>query len=458
MKIIILGAGQIGGTLAEHLTSEDNDITIVDEDIKILQSLDEKLDVRAIVGHAALPSVLRRAGAEDADMVLAVTNSDETNMLACQIAYTLFNTPMKIARVRNAEFELYKAELFDNRAIPIDVLISPEQLITRYVKRLIEYPGALQVLDFANGLVQCVGLRAVKGAPLVGRALKNLHIHMPSVKTRIAAIFRHDKSIKPEGETIIQADDEVFFICEKSEVREVMSEMRGIDAPYKRIMIAGGGNIGLNVAKTLEKQYHIKIIDHGQPRCRSLAEQLNKTVVLCGDAADKNLLYNENIEETDVFCALTNDDETNIMSATLAKRMGARKVMALINRPAYVDLIEGGEIDIAISPQQATISSLLTHIRRGDIAQVHSLRRGAAEAIEAVAHGTFETSKVVGRKIVDLKLPPGTTIGVIVRGEEILPGHGDTVIEADDHVILFVTDRRHIKDVERLFQVAINFF
>jgi trk system potassium uptake protein TrkA len=458
MKIIILGAGKIGGTLAEHLTSEANDITIVDDDIKILQALDEKLDVRAIVGHASLPSVLRRAGAEDADMIIAVTNSDETNMLACQIAYTLFNTPMKIARVRNAEFELHKADLFDNKAIPIDVLISPEQLITRYIKRLIEYPGALQVLDFAHGRVQCVGLRALKGAPLVGRALKNLHIHMPSVKTRIAAIFRQDTTIQPEGDTIIQADDEVFFICEKSEVREVMSEMRGIDIPYKRVMIAGGGNIGLNLAKTLEKQYHIKIIDHGQPRCRVLAEQLNKAVVLCGDAADKNLLYNENIEETDVFCALTNDDETNIMSATLAKRMGARKVMALINRPAYVDLIEGGEIDIAISPQQATISSLLTHIRRGDIAQVHSLRRGAAEAIEAVAHGNFDTSKVVGRKISELKLPPGTTIGVIVRGEEVLPGHDDVTIEAEDHVILFVTDRRHIKDVERLFQVAINFF
>ncbi len=458
MKIIILGAGQIGGTLAEHLTSEANDITIVDDDIKVLQSLDEKLDVRVVVGHASLPSVLRRAGAEDADMIIAVTDSDETNMLACQVAYTLFNTPLKIARVRSAEFELYKSELFDNKAIPIDVIISPEQLITRYVKRLIEYPGALQVLDFANGTVQCVGLKALKGAPLVGRALKNLHMHMPSVKTRIAAIFRHDKAIVPQGDTIIQADDEVFFICQKSEVREVMSEMRGVDIPYKRIMIAGGGNIGLNLAKTLEKQYHIKIIDHGQPRCRVLAEQLNKAVVLCGDAADKTLLYNENIEETDVFCALTNDDETNIMSATLAKRMGARKVMALINRPAYVDLIEGGEIDIAISPQQATISSLLTHIRRGDIAQVHSLRRGAAEAIEAVAHGNFDTSKVVGRKVSELKLPPGTTVGVIVRGEEIIPGHDDALIEAEDHIILFVTDRRHIQDVERLFQVAINFF
>jgi trk system potassium uptake protein TrkA len=457
MKIIILGAGQVGGTLAEHLTSEDNDITIVDSDVKILQAIDEKLDVRAIVGHASHPSVLRRAGAEDADMLIAVTNNDETNMMACQISYSLFKTPIKIARVRSSEYMVYP-QLFENRAIPIDVLISPEQLVTRYVKRLIEFPGALQVLDFASGRVQCVALRAVAGAPLVGQALRNLHIHMPSIKTNIAAIFRKDKSVEISDDTVIEPNDEVFFICESNEIREVISELRGATAPYKRIMIAGGGNIGFNLAQTLEKNYNVKIIDRGQPRCRTLAEQLNKTVVLCGDCSDKNLLYNENIEETDVFCALTNDDETNIMSATLAKRMGARKVMALINRTAYVDLIEGSEIDIAISPQQSTISSLLTHIRRGDIVQVHSLRRGAAEAIEAVAHGTLETSKVVGRTIETLPLPPGTVISVIVREDKVISAEPTTRIAADDHVILFVSNKKYIGDVERLFQVAINFF
>lgn len=457
MKIIILGAGQVGGTLVEHLTSESNDITVVDQNLKTLQALDEKYDVRAIVGHASHPGVLRRAGAEDADMVIAVTDSDETNMLACQISYTLFNTPMKIARVRSTEYILYQ-ELFDNRAIPIDVLISPEQLITRYIKRLIEYPGALQVLDFAGGQVQCVGLHVKQGAPLDGQAIKNLVVHMPSVKTRIVAIFRQNKTIVPTDETVIQADDEIFFICESTEVNAVMSELRGVDQPYRRIIIAGGGNIGLNLAKTLEKHYNVKIIDHGQARCRTLAENLNKAVVLYGDASDKNLLFNESIEETDVFCSLTNDDETNIMSATLAKKMGARKVMALINRTAYVDLIEGSEIDIAISPQQATISSLLSHIRSGDIVQVHTLRRGAAEAIEAVARGTQETSQVVGRKIRDLSLPPCATIGVVVRGEKVISAEEDLILETDDHVIIFVSDRRHIKDVERLFQVSITFF
>ncbi len=457
MKIIILGAGQVGGTLAEHLTSEHNDITVVDNNVKILQTIDEKLDVRTIVGHASHPSVLRRAGAEDADMLIAVTNNDETNMLACEIAYSLFKTPIKIARVRSSEYMLFP-QLFDNKSIPIDVLISPEQLVTRYVKRLIEFPGALQVLDFANGHVQCVALRAVEGAPLVGQALKNLYIHMPSIKAKIAAIFRQNTLVTLDEDTVIQANDEVFCICESTEIREVISELRGLIEPYKRIMIAGGGNIGFNLAQTLEKNYHVKIIDRGQARCRMLAELLNKSVVLCGDCSDKNLLYNENIEETDVFCALTNDDETNIMSATLAKRMGARKVMALINRTAYVDLIEGSEIDIAISPQQSTISSLLTHIRRGDIVQVHALRRGAAEAIEAIAHGTLETSKVVGRTIETLPLPPGTLISMLVRGEEVIPAEPATKIEADDHVILFVSNKKYIGDVERLFQVAIHFF
>lgn len=457
MKIIILGAGQVGGTLAEHLTTEDNDITVIDSDVKVLQAIDEKMDIRAIVGHASHPSVLRRAGAEEADMLIAVTNNDETNMLACQIAYRLFNTPIKIARVRSSEYMGYH-ELFDNKAIPIDVLISPEQLITRYVKRLIEFPGALQVLDFAGGKVQCVGLRAIQGAPLVGQALKNLHVHLPSVRTKIAAVFRKNNPIVPTDDTVIEAGDEVFFISESRDVREIISELRGGDVPYKRIMIAGGGNIGLSLAQTLEKNYHVKIIDHGQTRCRFLAEHLNKAVVLCGDCSDKTLLYNENIEETDIFCALTNDDETNIMSATLAKRMGARKVMALINRTAYVDLVEGSEIDIAISPQQATISSLLTHIRRGDIVQVHALRRGAAEAIEAIAHGNLDTSKVVGRSIKELRLPPSTVIAMIVRQDTIIPPEPTTVIEADDHVILFVSDKNHIRDVERLFQVAISFF
>jgi trk system potassium uptake protein TrkA len=456
MKILILGAGQVGSTLAENLAHEANDITIIDQNEEILRLLQDRLDLRTVSGHASHPDILRAAGAEDADMLVAVTDSDETNMVACQVAYTVFHTPTKIARIRAIEY-LSQPNLFGTAALPIDFLISPEQLITDYIKRLIEHPGALQVLDFADGQVQLVGVKAYYGGPLVGHELRTLRDHMPKVDTRVAAIYRRNRAILPKGHTVIEADDEVFFIAATKDIRAVMSELRRLDKPYKRIMIVGGGNIGKRVAQALESKYQVKVLDHDPARTRMLSNELKKTIVLQGDAADQDLLLEENIEKTDVFCALTNDDEANILSSMLAKRRGARKVMTLINRAAYVDLIESGDIDIAISPQQATIGSLLTHIRRGDVVKVHSLRRGAAEAIEAIAHGDETTSKVVGRKIEDLKLPPDTTIGAIVRGNEVIIAHHDTVIQSEDHVILFLVDKARVAEVERLFQVGITF-
>lgn len=457
MKIIILGAGQVGGTLAEHLASEANDITVVDTDVERLRDLGDRLDIRTVQGKGSFPTVLRQAGADDADMLVAVTNSDETNMLACQIAYTLFKTPTKIARVRDAAY-LTRPELFDNDHIPVDVLISPEQVVTHYIKRLIEYPGALQVIDFGEGKAQLVAVKAYYGGPLVGQQLRELREHMPNVDTRVAAIFRRDRPILPQGNTVIEVDDEVFFIAAKAHIRQVMGEMRRLDERYKRIMIAGGGNIGERLAEAIESRYQVKIIDMNPARCRYLSETLSNSVVLLGSASDRDLLLEENIGDVDLFLALTNDDEANIMSSLLAKRLGARKVMTLINNPAYVDLVQGGEIDIAVSPQLATIGTLLTHVRRGDIVSVHSLRRGAAEAIEAVAHGDSKSSKVIGRAIGAIQLPPGTTIGAIIRDEEVLIAHDNTVIESGDHVILFLVDKKYIREVERLFQVGLSFF
>ncbi len=456
MKIIILGAGQVGSSLANHLASEANDITVIDSNSKRLQELQDRLDLRTVAGQASHPDVLRRAGAEDADMIIAVTNSDETNMVACQVAFTLYRTPTKIARVRAQEYLQYP-ELFTQESLPVDVMISPEQLVTDYVHRLIEHPGALQVLDFSGGRVQLVAVKAYYGGPLVGHELRTLRDHMPGVQTRVAAIYRRGRALIPEGNTVIEADDEVFFIAAKKDIRAVMSELRRLEKPVKRVIIAGGGNIGTRLGKALEHQFQVKLIDHNAPRTAAISEELERTIVLHGDAADEELLLEENIENTDVFCALTNDDEANILSAMLAKRLGARKVMALINRAAYVDLVESGDIDIAISPPQATIGSLLAHVRRGDVVMVHSLRRGAAEAIEAIAHGDQYSSKVVGRAIEDIKLPHGTTIGAIVRGDEVLIAHHDTVIEAEDHVLLFVVDKKRIPEVERLFQVGITF-
>jgi trk system potassium uptake protein TrkA len=456
MKIIILGAGQVGSSVAANLASEANDITVIDHDLDRLRALQDRLDIRTIQGRASHPEVLDRAGAEDADMVIAVTNSDETNMVACQVAYTIYHTPTKIARVRASEY-LAHPQLFAQDALPIDVLISPEQVVTDYIQRIIDTPGALQVLNFADGKVQLVAVRAIAGGPLVGEQLKTLRTHMPGIDTRVAAIFRAGHPIIPTGDTIIEADDEIFFIAARQYIRAVMSELREVDRPNKRIIIAGGGNIGRRLARSLENNHSVKIIDHNPERSRATSEELKKTIVLLGDASDEDLLLDENIENTDVYCALTNDDEANILSALLAKRLGARKVMALINRSSYVDLVESGDIDIAISPQQATIGTLLTHVRRGDVVAVHSLRRGAAEAIEAVAHGDESSSKVVGRAIEDLDLPYGTTIGAIVRGDEVLIAHHDTVIQSDDHVILFLVDKKYIPQVERLFQVGITF-
>lgn len=456
MKIIILGAGQVGSSLANNLASEANDITVVDVDTPLLQELQDRLDLRTINGHASHPDVLLRAGAEDADMIIAVTNSDETNIVACQVAYTLFHTPTKIARVRSQAY-LQHAELFTQEAMPVDVIISPEQLVTDYVHRLIEHPGALQVLDFSAGRVQLVAVRAYYGGPLVGHELKTLRDHMPGVQTRVAAIYRRGRAINPEGNTVIEADDEVFFIAAKKDIRSVMSELRKLEKPVKRVIIAGGGNIGKRLARALEHHYQVKLIDHNAERTRAISEELERTIVLHGDAADEDLLLEENIEQTDVFCALTNDDEVNILSAMLAKRLGASKTMALINRAAYVDLVESGDIDIAISPPQATIGSLLAHVRRGDVVMVHSLRRGAAEAIEAIAHGDAASSRVVGRAVEEIQLPEGTTIGAVVRGEEVLIAHHDTVIEAEDHVLLFVVNKKRLPEVERLFQVGAIF-
>ncbi len=456
MKIIILGAGQVGATLAENLASEANDITVVDTQPGLLADLQDRLDIRSVQGFAAHPEVLRRAGAEDADMIIAVTESDETNMVACQVAYTLFHTPTKIARIRAAEY-LNEERLFQQDALPVDMSISPEQLVTDYIQRLIQYPGALQVVDFAEGRVRVVGVKAYYGGPLVGQELQTMREHIPGVDTRVAAIYRRGKPLIPEGDTVIEADDEVFFVAATRDIKKVISELRKLDRPVKYVLLAGGGNIGLRLARALEDHCQVKLIEKDRERARFLSEQVKKAIILVGDAANESLLLEENIESVDIFCAVTNDDEANILSSMLAKRLGARKAMSLINRLAYVDLVEGGVIDIAISPQQSTVSALLSHVRRGDVVRVHSLRRGAAEAIEAVAHGDIKSSRVVDRRIDEIKLPPGCSIGAIARGDEVIICHHDTVIESGDHVILFIVDKKYTPDVEKLFQVGVSF-
>lgn len=481
MKILILGAGRVGSTVAESLVSEANDITVVDLAANSLALLQDRLDLRTVVGNASHPSVLERAGAEDTDMVLAVTESDEINLVACKIAASLFNTPTKIARIRASDY-LEHPDIFSQQNFCVDYAICPEQILTEYIEKLIEFPEALQVLDFASGKVSLVAVRALQGGALVGHQLQELRKHVPNVDTRVAAIFRRDRPIIPEGNTTVEAGDEVFFIAATEDIRVVMSELRSMDKPVKRVMIAGGGKIGRRLAEVLEKDYQVRIIEHDGKVCELLAQDLQNALVLHGDVTDEELLESENVAEMDVFCALTNDDENNIMASLLAKRMGAHKVIALINRGIYVDLVQSDRIDIAISPAQVTIGSLLAYVRQGDVAAVHSLRRGAAEALELVAHGDTQSSNVVGRKIEDIKLPKGATIGAIVRGlpfknnrwmstraigedisiedqdkSRVIIAHHDTVIESNDHVILFVINKKMIRQIERLFQVSASF-
>jgi trk system potassium uptake protein TrkA len=451
MKIVILGAGQVGRTAAYQLAREEaNEVTVVDTNEELLRDLQDRLDIRTVVGNASYPSILEAAGTPDADILVALTSSDEVNMMACEVAYTLYRTPTKIARIRSAEY-IKHPKLFSQEALSVDVWISPEQLVTEYIERLIRHPGSLQVLDFADGRVRLVGLRARKGGPLVGQALRTVREHIPNIDARVVAIYRAGRSVIPEGETVIEDGDEVFFLAARDDIRQMMAELRKEESPVRRVVIAGGGHIGFQLAKQLEKQNQVKIIERDPKRARRISELLESAIVLEGDATDEALLVEENIDSVDVFAALTNAEEANILSAMLAKRLGATKVMALINKQSYADLMESGSIDIAISPQTITIGSLLAHVRRGDVVRVHSLRRGAAEALEAIIHGDHRSSRVVGKRVEDIKLPEGASIGCIVRGDEVIMAHHDTVVQADDHVILFITDRRHVEQVERLF-------
>jgi trk system potassium uptake protein TrkA len=470
VKIIILGAGRVGSSVAESLVSEANDITVIDTDPVRVADLQERYDLRGLVGNATLPSVQREAGADDADLLIAVTSGDETNLVACKIAADLFNVPTRIARVRNVELQEHP-ELTGEQGFRVTHIIWPEQSVTDYLLKLIEFPEALQVLEFADGRVSLIAVRAFAGGPLVSHPIADLRKHIPNIDTRIVAIFRSDRSVVCEAATMVQPGDEVFFLAAAEHIRTVMGELRRMDKPVRRVMIAGGGNIGLRLARALDtgegidwaERFNVKIVEFNKRRCEYLASQLSSNVlVLHGDSTDEDLLADEGVNEIDLFAALTNDDENNIMSALLAKRFGARRTIALINRKSYGDLMQGGQIDIAISPSHATLSNLLKHVRRGDVVAAHSLRRGAAEALEIIAHGDAKSSRVIGKKIASIELPKGATIGAVVRGQgeeaRVLIAHHDVVIEAGDHLIVFVARKRMIPRVEKLFQVGVGFF
>ncbi len=474
MKILILGAGRVGESVAESLVSEQNDITVIDTHPERLAVLQDRLDLRGVVGNGIQPSVLREAGAEDADMLIACAPMDETNLVACKIAHELFNIQTRIARVRSPEFS-DGSELMGKAGFAVDEVICPEESLTTYIRKLIQYPEALQVLEFSESRVSLIAVRAMEGGPMVHHVISDLPQLVPGLPMRIVAIYRRDplgidRRVICNGSTRIELGDELFVLAANKHIRRVLDALHARSEPVKRVMIAGGGRVGLRLARQIARECHVKIIDADVARCEYLTTQLpSHSLVLRGDSTDEELLENEGVQDTDLFLALTSDDEDNIMSCLLAKRMGAQRVLALINRRAYADLVQGQgtQIDIAVSPSQTIIGELLAHVRRGDVAAVYSLRRGDAEALEAVVRGDQKSSKVVGRRIDELELPAGAQIGAIVRegpgadlkpAKEVIIPHHDTVIRSGDHVIVFVPRKRMVRQVEKMFQVSATFF
>lgn len=474
MKILILGAGRVGESAAESLVSEKNDITVIDTDPHRLRALQDRLDLRGVPGNGIQPSVLEAAGIADADMLIACAPQDETNLVACKVAHDVFNVPTTIARLRSPEFET-GAPLLGKGGFAVDKVLCPEQGVTAYIRKLIEYPEALQVVEFAHGIASLIVVRAGAGGLLVQHALAEIPQRVPGVDLRIVAIYRREKALPQlEGGTRIEPGDEVFVLAATRHIRTVLAALHGDRParPVKRLMIAGGGRVGLRLARELRGRYEMKIIETDGRRCEYLATELPSDVlVLRGDSTDEDLLGNENVDGMDLFLALTSDDEDNIMACLLAKRLGARRVLAVINRRAYAALVQGTTIDIAISPAQAVIGELLAFVRRGDVAAVHSLRRGAAEALEAIVRGDRKTSRIAGRRIGEVPWPQGAQVGAIVRGlhkadgsaagddgqAEVIITHHDTVVQPNDHLIVFVPRKRMVREIEKLFQVSATF-
>ena len=451
MKILILGAGVTGSSVAEAFASEENDIVVVDFRQELLDALKDRFDIATVTGNAAHPSVLEQAGIHNTDMVIAVTDSDETNMLACLIINALHSRPKTIARVRAIDY-LKTPQLFGSAGLPIDIVISPEQIVMESIRNLVEFPGALHVSEFAGGLVRLFSVKVVANGFLTGKKIRSLKERLSDGKTRVVAIFRNGKPICVSGNVSIETDDEVFIVAPGEKVKRVLKELDKLEAPLKRIIIAGGGHIGKRLALALEKNHQVKIIEKNSARAHKIADDLHNTVVLLGDCTDEGLLLDESVESADLFCAITDNDGVNIISASLAKSLGARKTICLLNQNSYTKLLPGTGIDVTVLPNQATLGAILKHVRRGDVAQVTSLCGGAAEAIEAIAHANNDEDSVVGRRVDSINFPAGIVMGALIRNSQVIPIHHDTVFAENDHVVMFAMDKKLVINIEQTFQ------
>ena len=449
MKIVILGAGRIGGSLARNLSNSNYEVCIVDEDKNKLSDLEDKLDIMTVEGHASHLNTLKKSGLDNETTLLAVTSNDEVNIVACQLAKKVFKVKKTICRFRD---DVYFDQLSVFGEGVIDIPISPEDEITSHLKELIDHPGSNQIESFANGKVKLVSVKAKKKGKLVGRELKGIKEDMPNIDAFVPTIYRKGNPFIPSGETIIKENDEIYFISSESNIGAIVDEFRDHEEQYSRIMIAGGGKVGFSLAKDLEKDYNVKLIDSNPERCMKLSKELDKTIVLSGSATDESLLKSENISNIDIFCALTDDDETNVMSSLLAKKMGAKKTMIILNNPSYLGLVPGF-IDIYIAPYRLTVSSVLQDLRDSDVAQDVILKVNlGAEAIEGIVHANEFTSPLFGRPIKDVPLPEGCVIAAIIRHDELIMPSSSVDLTLNDHLIIFLSDKNKINEVEVLFK------
>ncbi len=458
MKVIVCGAGQVGFNLARHLSQENNDVTVIDQAPELIRRIGDSLDVKGLVGHASRPDVLEQAAADDADMIIAVTYADEVNMVACQVAHSLFNVPTKIARIRHQSYlRPMWSNLFSRDHIPIDVIISPEIEVARAVTRRLRVPGAFEMIPLADDKVRLLGVRCSDTCPLVNTPLRQLTQLFPDLNIVVVGILREGSAIVPTSDDQMLAGDEVYFVVDSEHLLRAMSAFGHDETEAKRLLIFGGGNIGLFLALEIENEHPwviAKIIESDAERAESIAGQLERTVVLKGDVLDEQILEEANIGATETVVAVTNDDETNILASLLAKRSGSRRAITLINNMTYEPLITSLGIDVVVSPRNITTSSILQHVRRGRVHSVHSIKDNFGELIEADA---LETSSLVGPPLKEVKLPAGVLIGAIVRGGQVITPRGDTVIQAKDRIVLFAAAEA-VRKVEDMFSVQLEYF
>lgn len=457
MKVIICGAGQVGFNIARYLSSE-NDVTVIDQRPDLVAKISDQLDVQGIVGYASHPPVLERAGASECEMIIAVTQADEVNMVACQVAHSLFNVPTKIARIRAQSYldPLY-ADLFSRDHLPLDVIISPEVEVARAIARRLHVPGAFDVIPLCDDMVRAAGVRLRDDCPVINTPLRQLTTLFPDLHIVVFGILRGDRTIIPTSDDQMLPGDEVYFMAETSHLARALAVFGHSEQEARRVIIIGGGNIGLNLAELIEEQFEgvsAKLIEMDKDRAQFVAERLDRIRVLNGDGLDPEVLEEANVSATETVVTVTDDDEVNILAGLLAKRYGCERAVVLINASTYTPLIGSLGIDVVVSPRAITVSTILQHIRRGRILSVNSVREGFGEVIVAEA---LETSSLVGKTLREAKLPDGVIVGSVVRGTEVIIARPNTVIHAKDRVVLFASTGT-IRRVEKLFAVRLEYF